>query len=290
MMRIDLRIIAVFAILLVAAASAQEFEVASVKPSSSSDTRTLLQVLPGGGLRTSGATVRFLVTLAYQVRSFQVLDGPGWIGSDRFDIIATIDRSRPAGDEPADPTKVTAAELSNMQNEMRPRLIGLLAERFGLRVHRETREQPIYELVVGKGGPKIDAVITNFGGLHIARNQFVGEGATIDMLSTALANQVGRAVVDRTGLVGSFNFKLNWNPLKRFHRMEATLYPHSIRKAPRYLPLFASSWVWSYEQQRGLLKCSSSTTRSGLAPISFFSLVTYTLRLRYVAQRLGILL
>jgi len=212
MMRLSLRIMAVFTILSVAAASAQEFEVASIKLSSSSDPRTLLQVLPGGGLRVSGATLRFLVTLAYQVRSFQVLDGPGWIGSDRFDIIATVDRSKPAGDEPADPTKVTAAQLTSMQNEMRPRLMALLAERFGLRVHRETREQPIYELVLGKGSPKIDAVTGNFGGLHIARNQFVGEGATIDMLSTALSNQVGRAVVDRTGLVGSFNFKLNWTP------------------------------------------------------------------------------
>jgi uncharacterized protein (TIGR03435 family) len=138
------------------------------------------------------------------------LDGPGWIGSDRFDIIATVDRSRPAGDEPADATKVTAAQLTSMQNEMRSRLMALLAERFALKVHRETREQPIYELVPGKGGPKMDAVTGNFGGLHIARNQFVGEGATIDMLSTALANQVGRTVVDRTGLVGRFNFKLNW--------------------------------------------------------------------------------
>jgi len=63
-----------------------------------------------------------------------------------------------------------------------------------------------------EAAPKIDAVTGNFGGLHIAKNQFAGEGATIEMLSTALANQVGRAVADRTGLVGSFNFKLNWTP------------------------------------------------------------------------------
>jgi len=211
-MRTELRIVAAFTLLSVAVASAQEFEVASIKPSSGSDPRTLLQVLPGGGLRTSGATLRFLVTLAYQVRSFQILDGPGWISSDRFDIIATIDRSRPGGDEPSDPTNVTAGQLAHMQNKMRPRLMALLAERFALRVHRETREQPIYELVVGRSGPKIDVVTGNFGGLHIAKNQFVGEGATIEMLSTALANQVGRAVADRTGLVGSFNFKLNRTP------------------------------------------------------------------------------
>src|SRR5215813_12734580 len=162
MMRLSFRIIVVLTIISVIAASAQEFEVASIKPSGSSDPRTLLQVLPGGGLRASGATLRFLVTLAYQVRSFQVLEGPGWIGSDRFDVIATVDRSRPAGDEPADPTKVTAAQLTSMQNEMRPRLIRLLAERFGLRVHRETREQPTYDLVVSKSGPKIDAVTGNF--------------------------------------------------------------------------------------------------------------------------------
>src|ERR1051326_7735358 len=102
MMRVELRIIAVFTVLFLAATNAQTFEVASIKPSSSSGPRTLLQVLPGGGLRTSGATVRFLVTLAYQVRSFQVLDGPGWIGSDRFDIIATVDRSGPAVDELTD--------------------------------------------------------------------------------------------------------------------------------------------------------------------------------------------
>ena len=208
----NLRIIALLTLFAVAGARAQEFEVASVKPSSSNDPRTLLQVLPGGGLRTSGATLRFLVTLAYKIHSFQVLDGPGWIGSDRFDIIATVDRSKPGAGEPADPTKLTAAQLSNMQNQMRPQLAALLAERFGLRVHREMREQPIYELVVTNGGPKIEAVTGNFGGLHIARNQFVGEGATVDMLSAALANQVGRPVVNRTGLVGSFNFKLNWTP------------------------------------------------------------------------------
>jgi uncharacterized protein (TIGR03435 family) len=76
--------IAVFILFGGAAGRAQQFEVASVKPSGSTDPRTLLQVLPGGGLRTSGATLKFLVILAYDVRSFQVLDGPGWAGYERF--------------------------------------------------------------------------------------------------------------------------------------------------------------------------------------------------------------
>jgi uncharacterized protein (TIGR03435 family) len=107
---------------------------------------------------------------------------------------------------------LTAAQLSSEQALMRPRLAALLAERFALKVRREMREQPIYELVIAKGGPKLEAVTGNFKGVHITRGQLAGEAATVDMLSAALANQVERTVVDRTGLAGSFNFKLNWTP------------------------------------------------------------------------------
>ncbi len=197
-------------LLMCAAGRAQQFEVASIKPSNSGDPRTLLQVLPGGGLRTSGATLKFLISLAYQVRSFQILGGPGWSSSDRFDVVANPDRSTLSKNEPPNPSKVTAAQLAGMQAEMRPRLVALLAERYKLNVHRETKEQPVFELVIAKNGPRVQAVTGNFGGLHIAKNQFTGEAATIEMLRTALANQVGRPVLDRTGLIGSFDFKLTW--------------------------------------------------------------------------------
>ncbi len=68
------------------------FEVASIKPCAQYDGRTLIQVQPGGGLRTSGATLRFLVTLAYDVRPLQISGGPGWINSDRFDILGKPER------------------------------------------------------------------------------------------------------------------------------------------------------------------------------------------------------
>ena len=186
----------------------QEFEVASIKLSTSSDPRTLLQVLPGGGLRTSGATLKFLITLAYQVRAFQILGGTGWISSDRFDVIANPDRSTVSKNDPPDPTKVTAVQLAGTQDQMRPPLVALLADRYKLVVHRETREQPVFELVIAKSGPRLHAASGNFGGFHITRNQFTGEAATIEMLSTALANQIGRPVVDKTGLLGGFDF--NW--------------------------------------------------------------------------------
>jgi uncharacterized protein (TIGR03435 family) len=128
----------------------------------------------------------------------------------RFDVLANPDRSTISKNEPPDPTKVTAAQLASMQEEMRPRLVALLAERYQLNVHHGTREQPVLELVIAKTGPKFHAVTGNFGGLHIAKSQVTGEAATIEMLTTALANQVGRPILDRTGLVGTFDFQLSW--------------------------------------------------------------------------------
>ena len=64
------------------------FEVASIKPSTETGFRTGIQMLPGGGLRVSGATVKLLLTVAYDVREFQIVGGPGWINSDRYDILA----------------------------------------------------------------------------------------------------------------------------------------------------------------------------------------------------------
>ena len=93
---------------------------------------------------------------------------------------------------------------------MRPKLQSLLAERFKLSLHRETREQPLYALVVGKSGTKFQRANGNFGGLRIGRTQLTGSGATLEMLTTALANQLGRPVLDRTGLEGTFDFKLEW--------------------------------------------------------------------------------
>jgi uncharacterized protein (TIGR03435 family) len=91
-----------------------------------------------------------------------------------------------------------------------------LADRFQLKLHRETKDEPVYALVVGKSGTKLQQSSGNeasgFRGLRIGRGQFTGSVATLEMLTTALANQVGRPVLDRTGLNGSFNFKLEWIP------------------------------------------------------------------------------
>jgi uncharacterized protein (TIGR03435 family) len=120
--------------------SRPEFEVASIKPNNGIDERPGMQVRYGGHLTIHGMTVRILIGAAYDVdESFQVLGGPRWAETERYDIVAE-----------APPNLPTASF-----EWWRPRLQSLLADRFRLTLHRETKQLPVYELVAAKGGVKI---------------------------------------------------------------------------------------------------------------------------------------
>jgi uncharacterized protein (TIGR03435 family) len=93
----------------------------------------------------------------------------------------------------------------------------LLADRFGLVIHRETRELPMYALVVAKGGPRIRLTETPaiFGQTPFSmpsRGHLIGTQVSAEMLAKALSNQLGRSVQDQTGLKGVFDFRLEWEP------------------------------------------------------------------------------
>jgi uncharacterized protein (TIGR03435 family) len=189
-----------------------EFEVATIKLTANHDGRSYVQVLPGGGLRVSGATLKGLLASAYQVRSFQISSGPGWIDSEHFDVIGKADRSAGSEDQPGDLRQVSERQYQTRQEQMRPKLQALLADRFQLRLHREMREQPVYVLVVSKSGTRLRQS-AEFRGLRVGGGQLIGNGATLEMLTTALAGQLGgRSVLDRTELKGAFEFKLEWTP------------------------------------------------------------------------------
>jgi uncharacterized protein (TIGR03435 family) len=192
------------------------FEVASIKPSTGDDHRISIQIQPGGGLRTTGASLKMLLTIAYDVRDFQISGGPGWINSDRYDIIAKSSRSDGLESAPSDPRQMTDGQLKTMQEQMREKLRALLADRFQLKFHRETKEEPVYALVVGKNGAKLQQSESKEGnsprGLRMGRGQLTGMAAPLEMLTNALSNQLGRPVLDRTGLKGNFDFKLEWTP------------------------------------------------------------------------------
>jgi len=191
------------------------FEVASIKPSPADARGTSLQLLPPNGMQVSNAPLRMLITFAYNIRDFQLSGGPAWIGTDRFDILAKSERSTGSENAPGDPRKMTDAQRAITQEQMRERVRALLAERFQLTVHSESKDAPVYALVVAKGGSKLQAVEESADGpvgLQGGRGQLNGMAAPMPMLANFLSGQLGRPVLDKTELKGKYDFKLEWAP------------------------------------------------------------------------------
>jgi uncharacterized protein (TIGR03435 family) len=176
-------------------------EVASVKPNKSGEVATTGMRLEGTQFRSTNITVRILLQQAYGIRQdSELMGGPSWIDTDRFDIVAKAER-------PGAP--------------MLAMVRALLADRFELVTHQETRELPIYALVVAgrdRGiGPKLhpsDCVAgRRLDGSGTSRpcslrqgpGVFLGDGVSLSILASDLSSVVRRRVVDRTGLVGIFD-------------------------------------------------------------------------------------
>ncbi len=180
----------------------QEFEAASIKPSAPApmgEMRIGIQMLPGGRISMSGVTVKILIQRSYGVRDFQIIGGPAWMGSERYDITA-----KPEGAATPDQVKLMTQAL--------------LADRFKLQFHRETKELPTYALVVGKGGQKFhESEVVPEGSdkprgtrISVGRGQFELNGAAMAALANQLGQVLGRSVIDKTELTGNYDFKLEW--------------------------------------------------------------------------------
>ena len=210
-MRTKYRTVKIAALLaLTIAAFAQQpgrtaFEVASVKPGDPNERRVSLFIQPGGKLSTTNASLQMLIGFAYDVRDHQISGGPTWLDAAKFNIEA-----KAPSDARIPPGPDGAAELRLM-------LQSLLAERFKLVVHRETREQQVYNLAVDKAGLKMKEA-TNVGpgqpqGLRMTgRGDVTGTAAPVPLLINFLSQQLGRSVVDKTGLTGKYDFMLKWAP------------------------------------------------------------------------------
>jgi uncharacterized protein (TIGR03435 family) len=198
------------------------FEVASVKRSESGDSRVIGgRTQPGGRFTMANVQLREIIRVAYRLESFQVSGGPDWINADRFDIVAK-------------------AESDAAPEQLLLMLRTLLAERFKLAVHRETRELPVFALVVarsdGKLGPQLRYSDANCvaaatgppsgrtpgrpdpsqppqcGSGRLGLGRFTARAQKIEALSLILSTRVSRSVLDRTGLTGYFDFDLEWTP------------------------------------------------------------------------------
>ena len=204
------------------------FEVASIKPNNSDSGISGSRLQPDGSYVVTNASLRALIMSAHGLNSvterYRLVGGPGWIDSERFDVRAK------------GPEKVSGVEVRQM-------LRSLLEARFRLVVRRETRDSPMYALVLarrdgrtgpdlttssldcasaevltlgpgsGSGGAGSDTKRCGFASTYDGRGGMISGGRRpIGDLAEALHARLSRPVVDRTGLTGAYDFTLRWTP------------------------------------------------------------------------------
>jgi uncharacterized protein (TIGR03435 family) len=176
------------------AAPQLSFEVASIRPNDSGSRSSNTSINSSGRFSATNVTVKTLMIVAYKLQDYQIIGGPAWMDSDRFDIAAKAE------------DKANAEQVAEM-------IKSLLADRFKLKFHRETRELPVYALLVGKNGSKLTPSI---GGdnhdSNTLRGKITGQNIPMETFIKLLSNQLDRLVVDRTGLAGNYDLQLEWSP------------------------------------------------------------------------------
>jgi uncharacterized protein (TIGR03435 family) len=204
------------------------FEVASVKPNRTPGQPARFEVAPGRYTWTA-FTVRSLIDLSHQRNAFdrrEMVGGPDWIDEDRFDVVVKAEEGAVLSDPDGFPGGVFAMVRA------------LLAERFGLVAHNEVRERPVYLLMLaradrrlGAGLKRVDSDCSeamrrlaaptpgapqwrgappcSFGG---GAGRLLGNTVSLAMLANVLSRQVGRPIVDRTGVTDYFDITLEFAP------------------------------------------------------------------------------
>ena len=175
---------------------AQQFEVDTVKLSPPQPMgHTSISLSSGHGRVTmTNVTLKRAVMSAYVVGPNQVFGGPSWFDSINFDIAAKA----------AIPTDDDALLMRMLQ--------ALLADRFKLVVHHETRVIQAYALEVLKQGPKLEKSEAGEDSINVSRSAMDATHITLDRFVEALSRELDHPVVNHTGLTGTFNLKLQWEP------------------------------------------------------------------------------
>lgn len=206
------------------------FDVVSIKPNTSGEAMNRIAIEPGGRYRWTNTTLQQLIGMSYQRRGFdvrEIIGGPEWLASARFDVIAHTDSTAPLVDASGFPGPLFAMVRA------------MLADRFHLKVHDEQRERPVYALTLarrdGMLGPRftrstIDCAavmrdqvqgkrpeLTPAGLVPCAvrggvAGRVQGSALSLEGLTGLLASLVGRPVIDRTGLSGNFDVDLEFTP------------------------------------------------------------------------------
>lgn len=178
-------------------------------------------------LKAKNQTLQELLKLAYGVQASQISGGPDWIATAVFNVEAKLD----------DSTVSELKKLSPEQQKMERDLMfqNLLADQFKVALHRESRLLPAQVLMIAKNGPKFQAAkpgdtypngIKNRDGLPAGPHKFnfgpdglVVQALPMSFAASSLATHLGQPVIDRTGLVGDYDFTLSFSP-----RVETTVH------------------------------------------------------------------
>jgi uncharacterized protein (TIGR03435 family) len=187
---------------------AYKYEVVSIRPATPGEQNSGFSPGAQGGLKARNDTLMQLLTFAYGARDFQIIGVPGWARTERYEINLTPDRS-----ETALPDNPSPAQIDGWLTRNRQRMQAVLLDRFGLVIHKETRESSIYALTVAKNGHMLAAPANPQQGASFNINrgqQIVARSSTMQMLADSLASLLGRHVLNATGLDGSYDFKLEF--------------------------------------------------------------------------------
>jgi uncharacterized protein (TIGR03435 family) len=181
-------------------AQSPKFDVASLKPTQSPGPSSVVRPSPSGDRYVgTNASLRLMIQVAYRLKAEQVVGGPDWVATDTWDLNAKTDKP-------------------STTDDLRLMLQDLLAERFHLKLRRDTKELPAYILSVDKSGPKLIPHQPAHGGdqwidqpqqpfLHI---KLSARFSTMDYFAFRLSQLLDRPVVDRTDLKGGFDFELTY--------------------------------------------------------------------------------
>lgn len=206
-------------------AAGYEFEVASIKPSDPNARGGSFIDMPGGAkiegnFESRNMPLMLVIRTAYGLpmkgADGRIVGEPSWLYSERYDIEAKFD-------------DVTVEALNKLTPDerkvaVRGMIFRLLADRCKFAIHTETKEMPIYTLVIAKGGSKLrennpDATEESADGKNAGSLRMTGRGGPlvgiavpISTLVTTLSAMTGRTIIDQTGLAGKYDFKLQWSP------------------------------------------------------------------------------
>ena len=194
------------------------FEVASIKPSGSTETFNGNEVVyfkfHHGGIIAKGMPLAVLIAFCFpDISEDRIINAPKWLFSAKFDVEA---KPSVAGADDRDPG-LSVAEQSLAVERVQGRMRALLEERFQLKTHRQTIEVKGFALVVGKRGAtflKSRLPDGSKGGAFrkVSPGQLAGPSASMPLLAIYLGQEVGVPVADKTGLSGWYNVSLAWTP------------------------------------------------------------------------------